>query len=162
MAKIEVGTPVKSDKRGTGIITKIITKSTGYVLVKYDNGTEYKEMAFNLNDAAGQPLKAKPEQKSRRQKDAEAIAAFNAQSNLEKIKQSIMWINGKVQGDRNSLGYQLISERLAGIYLVAKEKGETFIVDVINSVEKYMRASEKQAFVIARFADQNGIKYEDK
>lgn len=151
---------VKGSK-GTGKIVKIITRSTGYVTVDY-NGTLKNEMAFNLTDEAGEPLKAKPagSGKSKGQKDAEACAAFAAQTNLQKIKQSIMWINGKVQGDRNSLGYQLISERIAGIYLAAREVNDQFIMDVCNSVEKYMRASEKQAYVLAKFADDNGIVYE--
>lgn len=167
MSKIEVGQKVKG-KAGLGIIVKIITKSSGYVEVDY-NGITKKEMAFNLTDETGVPLKSKPQSETsgmskgqkKRINDAKAIAAFNAQSNLDKIKQSILNINGKVQGDRNSLGYQLISERLSGIYNVAKEHGNTFIVDVINNVEKYMRASEKQAYVVAKYADEQGIKYED-
>lgn len=151
---------VKGSK-GTGKIVKIITRSTGYVTVDY-NGILKNEMAFNLTDEAGQPLKAKPagSGKSKGQKDAEARAAFAAQTNLQKIKQSIMWINGKVQGDRNSLGYQLISERMAGIYLKAKEVGNEYVMAVHDSVIRIMRASEKQAYVLAKFADDNGIVYE--
>lgn len=167
MSKIQIGTSVIG-KHGKGVISAIITKSTGYVEVDY-NGKKSKEMAFNLTGEDGQSLKAKPHSETsgmskgekKRHNDRIALAAFAAQSNLDKIKQSILNINGKVQGDRNSLGYQIISERLAGVYNVAKEQGNTFITDVINSVEKSMRASEKQAYVIAKYADQQGIKYED-
>lgn len=96
----------------------------------------------------------------KRERDAKGIAAFNAQDNLTKIKQSILSINGKVQGDRNSMGYQIISERLSSIWLLARDKGDQKIIDIINSVEKWMRSSEKQAYAIAKYADDNGIIYE--
>lgn len=60
-SKIQIGNKVKSPKYGLGVITKIITKSTGYVEVNY-NGNVKKEMAFNLTDENGQSLKAKPKQ----------------------------------------------------------------------------------------------------
>ena len=50
-------------KSGEGVITKIITKSTGYVEVTYDNGIVKKEMAFNLTDENGDDLKKKPVKK---------------------------------------------------------------------------------------------------
>lgn len=56
--KVKVGSVVVS-KHGEGIITKIITKSSGYVETEY-NGIRYKEMAFNLNGKDGKPLKNKP------------------------------------------------------------------------------------------------------
>ncbi|HMO62229.1 MAG TPA: hypothetical protein PKC39_08280 [Ferruginibacter sp.] len=58
-SKIEIGVAVVSQKYGKGVITKIITKSTGYVEVNF-NGSLKKEMAFNLMDENGQPLKSKP------------------------------------------------------------------------------------------------------
>lgn len=60
--KIEIGQTVVSPKNGTGIITRIITKSTGYIEV--DFGGEFKkEMAFNLSDENGVSLKSKPAKK---------------------------------------------------------------------------------------------------
>jgi len=61
-SKIQIGAVVVSSKYGTGVIVKIITKSTGYVEVDY-NGTLKKEMAFNLVDENGESMKAKPVQK---------------------------------------------------------------------------------------------------
>jgi hypothetical protein len=57
--KVAIGSKVFS-KHGEGEITGIITKSTGYVTVKYSNGITRKEMAFNLNGADGNPLKKRP------------------------------------------------------------------------------------------------------
>ena len=57
-SKIKIGQKVQG-KSGYGVITKIITKSTGYVEVDY-NGVIKKEMAFNLTDENGISLKAKP------------------------------------------------------------------------------------------------------
>lgn len=59
---IAIGTQVISAKHGAGVITKIITKSTGYVEVDF-SGVIRKEMAFNLTDVNGQSLKSKPVKK---------------------------------------------------------------------------------------------------
>ena len=92
-SKIFIGAKVSS-KHGEGIITNIITKSTGYVEVTYSNGTIRKEMSFNLTDVDGEPLKKKPASETsgmsrgekKRHQDAKAIAAFDALSNLQKLK----------------------------------------------------------------------------
>lgn len=107
------------------------------------------------------PVKKKSRGEKKRAREIREIAAWNALSNLEKVKQSILWINGKVQGDRNSLGVQIINERVAGIWYAAREKGDTKIMDIATSVQNSMRCSEKQAYCLAKFADDNGIKYED-
>lgn len=168
MSKITIDLQVKGSL-GVGKIVRIITPSTGYVEVNY-NGVLKKEMAFNLTDMEGNLLKSKPKSETagmskgqkKRHKDRKALEAHAALPNLKKIQNAITAINGIVQGDRNSLHYQLISELLAGIFLKAKELDNQFIIGVINSIEKYMKASEKQAAVVAKFADDNGIKYEDK
>jgi hypothetical protein len=165
--KIFIGAKVSS-KHGEGTITKIITKSTGYVEVTYAGGGVRKEMAFNLTGEDGEPLKKKPISETsgmsrgekKRHNDAKAIAAFNALSNLEKLKRAIMWINGKQYGDIHSITVQWIQELFFIIEDEAKEKGNTFVVDVMNTIRRSYLASEKQAYVIAKFADDNGIKYE--
>jgi hypothetical protein len=166
-AKIFIGAKITS-QHGEGTITNIITKSTGYVEVTYANGSVRKEMAFNLTGEDGEPLKKKSSSETsgmsrgekKRHNDAKAIAAFDAQTNLQKIKSAIMWINGKQYGDVHSLTVQWIQELFFNIEIEAKEKGNTFIIDVMNTIRRSYLASEKQAYVIARFADENGIKYE--
>lgn len=59
---IAIGMKV-SGKLGEGVITKIITKSTGYVEVDY-NGISKKEMAFNLTGENGISLKKQPKKSS--------------------------------------------------------------------------------------------------
>lgn len=61
--KMTIGQSVISKKNGNGTITKIITKSTGYVEVTYTNGKVVKEMAFNLTDDNGNSIKALPKKK---------------------------------------------------------------------------------------------------
>jgi hypothetical protein len=61
-SKIQIGATVISSKFGTGTITRIITKATGYVEVNY-SGNVRKEMAFNLTDENGESIKAKPANK---------------------------------------------------------------------------------------------------
>lgn len=59
---IAIGTQVISAKHGAGVVTRIITKSTGYVEVNF-SGVLRKEMAFNLTDINGQSLRSKPVKK---------------------------------------------------------------------------------------------------
>lgn len=58
--KVYIGAEVNSARNGKGVIEKIITPSTGYVEVRYESGLLKKEMAFNLKDSEGNPLKATP------------------------------------------------------------------------------------------------------
>ena len=58
--KVAVGSIVIDAKGKKGVISSIITQSTGYVVVKYDDGTVSKQMAFNLLGLDGNPLKKKP------------------------------------------------------------------------------------------------------
>lgn len=58
--KVAVGSRVYDSKKGWGTIGSIITKSSGYVAVKYDSGTVGKAMAFNLKGEDGNPLKKRP------------------------------------------------------------------------------------------------------
>lgn len=58
--KVEIGSKVWDSKGRSGVISGIITKSTGYVRVKYDDGKEGKQMAFNLKGEDGNYLKKRP------------------------------------------------------------------------------------------------------
>lgn len=58
--KVAVGSRVHDSKKGWGTISGIITKSSGYVSVKYDSGSTGKAMAFNLKGEDGNPLKKRP------------------------------------------------------------------------------------------------------
>ena len=58
--KVAVGSAVTDSKGRKGVISSIITPSSGYVTVKYSDGTTSKQMAFNLYGADGNPLKKRP------------------------------------------------------------------------------------------------------
>lgn len=77
-------------KFGAGIITEIITKSTGYVEVTYNNGTVKKEMAFNLTDENGDSLKKKPVKKAltaeQQAKADKRHAAFMKNANMAELQ----------------------------------------------------------------------------
>lgn len=73
-AKVEIGNRVNGSN-GTGTISKIITKSTGYVEVSYDNGKVKKEMAFNLTSVDGEVLRSKPAGKTAEEKLHEKLTA---------------------------------------------------------------------------------------
>lgn len=57
--KISAGSAV-TGKYGEGVIQRVLTKSSGYVEVKYNSGRIRKEMAFNLKGEDGLFLKKKP------------------------------------------------------------------------------------------------------
>ena len=58
--KVAAGSRVYDSKHGWGTIGKVITKSTGYVSVKFDSGKTTGAMAFNLKGEDGNPLKKRP------------------------------------------------------------------------------------------------------
>lgn len=144
---ITINQVVFNKKGQKGTITRIITKSTGYVEVSYEDGFSKKEMAFNLTDENGVSLKKSPKK-----------AEPKASTPLEEAQNKMMWINGCVSGDRNSMSYQISEEMYANIELKAKEIGNDFIASVCQSVIKYMKCSEKQAYYLAKFAIENNIK----
>ena len=67
-SRTQIGTKVNG-KKGTGTITKIITKSTGYVEVTYEDGSVKKEMSFNLTDEDGISLKSTPKKSTYKKSD---------------------------------------------------------------------------------------------
>lgn len=137
------------DKNGNkGTIERIITKSTGYVLVSYDNGTKKKEMAFNLHDEKGNPLRKAPK-----------AYAPKEMTPLEKSISATKWVNGITPGDRNSLSYKIWLDYICEIEIAAKEQGNTFIASVCQTVDRYMRVSDKQAYCLGKFAFDNNIKF---
>jgi hypothetical protein len=101
--KIQTGTKING-KYGNGTITRILTKSTGYVEVTWENGRTTKEMAFNLSDENGNLLKPKPQGSglTKRQKDARAIKEFEKLSNLKKLQNLLEFIFNKVIMDYSS------------------------------------------------------------
>jgi hypothetical protein len=90
--KVETGMTVRG-KEGEGIITKIITKSTGYVEVTYTNGKIKKEMAFNLK-VNGELLKSKPVHNPLTEEQQAKLdahhAAFVKNLNLAKLEESYL------------------------------------------------------------------------
>lgn len=61
---ITINQVVFNKKGQKGTITRIITKSTGYVEVSYEAGFSKKEMAFNLTDENGVSLKNHPKRQN--------------------------------------------------------------------------------------------------
>lgn len=144
---LQVNQTVINKKGQRGIITRIITKSTGYVEVSYD-GILKKEMAFNLTDENGNPLKKAP-----KKQEPKPVSPLQAMIN------NLMDVNQCVCGDRNSMSYQLWSKDLSKIWVAARDKENSFIMDVCDTCDRYMRVSEKQAYCLAKFAIENDIQF---
>lgn len=142
-SKINIGTKVLNKKNQEGTITKVITKSTGYVEVTYLNGTVKKEMAFNLFDENGESLKAT----SKAKKQTMTIA-----DKIESTKQGLLAANNHHH------------DSLVDAYMEALNKVETentFINSLIDTFAKASigagRISEKQTYYLAKFMVENNI-----
>ena len=153
------GTIIISPKYGKGVIDKIITKSTGYALIKFDNGVERKMLkkCSNLTFEDGTPcFTGKKQVKlSKQEKDQRDLDKFNAKTNLQKIKSSL--ISGSYY--KSGISYEIWLESVYVIESKAKETNNKYVQNIIKTVLRYNKVSEKQAYVIARFADDNGLMY---
>lgn len=143
---ITINQVVLNKKGQKGVINRIITKSTGYVEVVYENGTTKKEMAFNLTDEMGSSLKKAPKKQEPRTKTA-----------LEAAIEKMRWLNSCTYGDRFSPNYEVAAEPVIAVEMAARAVGNEFIQSVCQSVIKYMRCSSKQAYVLGKFAIENCI-----
>jgi hypothetical protein len=142
-SKINIGTKVFNKKNNEGTITKVITKSTGYVEVTYLDGSVRKEMAFNLKDENGNSLKATPKAQKR---------TITTADRIECTKQGLLRVN---EYRRNNL---------VDAYMLALDKVHTdnkFIDSLINTFAKatigIAKLSEKQAYHLAKFMVENNI-----
>lgn len=142
-SKINIGTKVFNKKNQEGTITKVITKSTGYVEVTYSNGIVKKEMAFNLTDENGESLKATPKAKKQ---------TITISDKINSTKQGLLDANTRY------------NQSLLDAYMDALNKVDTdnqFINSLIDTFAKTIngqsRISEKQAYYLAKFMVENNI-----
>lgn len=142
-SKINIGTKVFNKKNQEGTITKVITKSTGYVEVTYINGLVKKEMAFNLTDENGESLKATPKTKKQ---------TMTISDKIESTKQGLLVVNNHHH------------DSLVDAYMTALNTVETenqFINSLIDTFAKASigngRISEKQAYYLAKFMVENNL-----
>lgn len=142
-SKINIGTKVLNKKNQEGTITKIITRSTGYVEVTYLNGLVKKEMAFNLTDENGESLKATPKKQNH---------VITTTDRIDSTKRGLLVAN------------EHHHDALVDAYMNALNKVEVdnqFINSLIDSFAKASigagRISEKQAYYLAKFMIENNI-----
>ncbi len=69
-----------------------------------------------------------------------------------------MSINGLVNKSRYNENTTYF-DKMDEIAEIAKNKGNNFISDVISSITRYGRCSDKQAYCVAKFATDNGYKF---
>ncbi|KAA6347838.1 hypothetical protein EZS27_004703 [termite gut metagenome] len=155
----------KGGKRG--MIKQVLTSSTGYVLIEWENGTQTKEMSFNLINAEGNTLKKRKKSETegmsrgekKRYNDKKELEAYNNLSRMERHKQDILHVNSMTQGNRTSLSFKMWEEKMSAIWIKARDLGDKYIVGIHDSVFNYMRATERQAYALAKFADENNIEF---
>lgn len=135
---ITIDKVVLNKKGQKGTITRIITKSTGYVEVAYEYGSTKKEMAFNLTDENGAPLKKAPAKK------------MEEKSNPIKVWQDIaMSVNDKW----NSNSTWILAEQVFGKLDCKKNN---FIESLLESMFRKNRISEEQAYYLAKYGVESG------
>lgn len=150
-ARFGQGTVVYSDVKKTvvdfnGIEKTLVTKFANL------NGEEPqdKPTAFALR------FKNTEKANNKRHNAAVSRNAFKNLSNLDKLKSQILSLNGCVFGDTNSITVKGINELFNQILDL---DNNTFVKGIISTVMTTYKVSEKQAYCIARFADDNGINY---
>ena len=57
------------------------------------------------------------------------------------------------------MSYQISAEMLSKIEMKAKESGNDFIVSICQSVDKYMKCSEKQAYCLLSLQSKTKLNY---
>lgn len=144
-SKIYEGAEVNSRKNGHGVITRIITKSTGYVEVRYDNGSIRKEMAFNLSDGEGVPLKAMPKKRE---------YTPSTEDRIQGEKANLLLVNDPINNNSNDTTAWHLDK-----YGELAKKSD-FINSLMDAwfrvhVSHSGRFSEKQAYYLAKFIIEN-------
>lgn len=136
-------------KHGKGVIANIITKSTGYVLVRYDNGKSVKEMAFNLTDAEGNALRKKPVERT-----IEARPVTAADKREMYIARLMM---SGVSADRFDTKDRLYFSKISA---KAQTVGDNFVNSVLATIYRPLNVfycSARQAAVLADFCIRYGV-----
>ena len=139
-SKIAIGTTVIG-KLGKGTISKIITRSTGYVEVSYPNGRSAKEMAFNLTDELGTALKAKPA----KAEPKVLTAAEIIENKIWSAKKIFLAVNDRWNSNSS---YKLACTILDKI----NTNGNSFMASVVEQFYSKNFLSELQAQHLAKFA----------
>ena len=135
---ITINQVVLNKKGQKGTITRIITKSTGYVEVTLENGIISKEMAFNLKDENGVSLKKAPAKREPVKVDPVKVWQDIAMSVNDKWNSNSTW----------KLAEQTFGKLDA--------QGDSFIESLLDSMFQKGKLSEKQAFHLAKFGVETG------
>lgn len=84
----------------------------------------------------------------------ESIRNFNSKSNLEKIKSNILDINHYTYTMTTNDSYKKELYHMQGFMRRNNIKG--LAADICDSILKYRKASDKQAWILAKTLDENG------
>lgn len=152
----QIGDKINSNHFGEGVILSFENDHKA-VRVLFTTGEKLMSVFALTNRPVAKSGKSRGDK--RRERDAKDRAAFAELSNAKKIESKIMWINGVVAGDRHSASYKIVSDLLGQIVDIAMEVGDKKIVDICNTTIQTMRASDRQAYILAKFADDNKISY---
>ena len=132
---VQVNQEVLTKKGERGIVSAIITKSTGYVEVTLESGRKVKEMAFNLTDKDGNTLKKKP---------AKKVVEKKMEDPVQTWKNIALSVNDR--WNQNSL-YKLAVSSFDKI----RQGKDQFIDSLLDSFFNKGRLSEKQAYYLAKY-----------
>lgn len=142
---LKEGMNIENKKGQKGLVVKVITRSTGYCLVRYEDGSERKEMAFNLNDENGRPVRKAPApRKASAAPSVECIAGMLQRCNSEYFFS-------------DPVNESVWRSTLEDVEKAAQAAGESFVLAVLQTVSRTCRCSDKQAAVLARFARKANV-----
>lgn len=152
-SKVFIGAKVFNKKGQQGEIVRIITRSTGYVEVNYA-GINRKEMAFNLKDVNGEPLRKAPK----------STTTQRQLSPIESLKAEILEAANTTK--INMLAYELkfqqisvLLERIKLLDVFASKVAETVDQQMSGHTFKVANLSDKQAHCLASAAIASGIEF---
>ncbi len=153
---LKIGDKINSNHFGEGTVLSF-EENNQAARVLFSCGEKLMSVFALTATPVARPGKSRGQK--RREKDAKDRAAFATLPNAKKIESKIMWINGVVMGDRHSGSYKIVGDLLDQITDKAIEIGDKKIADICETVDRTMRASDRQAYMLALFADTNGIVY---
>lgn len=143
-SRIQIGATVFNKKNQEGHISRIITKSTGYVEVIYNDGSKKKEMAFNLTGEDGQPLKSTPKPAKPR--------VLTTSERIQKQKEKLLNVRETWAASTTSVIVDILN---------GHRTDDTFIDSLIDAWFKAKSSgwnfSEKQAYYLAKYMVENDL-----
>ena len=135
---LSANSKVNHAKFGNGTVTVV---DGSKAIVNFNGVEKSLIIAFSGLNEGHKELKAK-----------KVKAAAPVQSNLQSIKTSLLFVNKKYKDN-----ISIFTDMANKIGNVAHQNKVQWVLNIIDAATKHNRIDEKNAYSIARWADENGI-----